>query len=86
MFVVCYYFPVVLNDLLYNNLFLFVLVSKHMSNNKVKLYIHSESSLFVNVVSCVAYLSIMFCTTFGMRMHMLLFFCGCSKIVLCFWN
>ncbi len=87
MFVVYYHFLVVLNDLLYNNLCFFcVVVSKHMSNNKIKLYIGSGASMFVNVVSCVACLSIMCCRTFGVKMHMLLVFCGCSKFVLYFWN
>jgi hypothetical protein len=67
------------------NLF-FVVVSKHMSNSKIKLYIGSRTSIFVNVVSCVACLSIMCCTTFGVKMHMLLVFCGCSKYVLYVWN
>jgi hypothetical protein len=57
-----------------------------MSNNKVKLYIGSNTSMFVNVVSCVACLSIMCCTTSGVKMHVLLVFCGCSIIVLYFWN
>jgi hypothetical protein len=51
-----------------------------------KLYIGYGTSTFVNVMSCVACLLIMCCTTSSVRMHMLLFFCGCSKIVLYIWN
>jgi hypothetical protein len=87
MFVVYYHFLIVLNDLLYNNFYFFlVFVSKHMSNNKVKVYTNSRTSMFVNVVSCVACLSIICCTTSGVKMHILLVFYGCSKIVLYFWN
>jgi len=63
---------------------LFYFVSKHMSNSKVKLYTSFGTSMFLNVVSCVACFSIMCCTTFSGRMHMLLVFCSCSKIVYIF--
>ncbi len=36
-------------------------------------------SMVVNVVLCVAYLSMISCATFGVRMHVLLFF-------MCVWN
>jgi hypothetical protein len=82
MFMVYYHLPVVLNDLSYYFFYFFiflVVVSKHMPNNKIKLYIGYGTSMFVNVVSCVACLSIMCRTTSSVRMHMLLFFVVVQK-------
>ncbi len=82
-----YYFPVVLNDLFYNNLcYFFVVVSKYMSNRKVKLYIGSGTSMFVNVVSCVAYLSIMRCTNIWCENAHATSFLWLFKNCYIFWN
>jgi hypothetical protein len=84
-----YHFPVVLNDLSYNIICLLLLLLLLFQNTCqiTKLnYILVMGHPCLWMLCCAAYLSIMCYITSNVRMHMLLLFCGCSKIVLYFWN